>query len=101
MGAPPDDMELIAEPLWTNPLVIIAPPNHPLINDKNIPLRKLKDEPLLCANVGSGTRIAMERFFIEKKNFKLVSMIEMNSNEAIKQSVEAGLGLGYCVSPHH
>ena len=44
--------------------------------------------------VGSGTRIAMEQYFLEKKNFKLISTIEMNSNEAIKQSVEAGLGLG-------
>jgi DNA-binding transcriptional LysR family regulator len=44
--------------------------------------------------VGSGTRIAIEQFFLEKKNFKLIATIEMNSNEAIKQSVEAGLGLG-------
>ena len=94
MGSPPKDMDLIAEPFMENPLVIIAPPNHPLVGEKNIPLRKLKDEPLIMREVGSGTRIAMERFFMEKKNFKLISIIEMNSNEAIKQSVEAGLGLG-------
>lgn len=94
MGSPPDDMELIIEPFMKNPLVIIAPPNHPLVGEKNIPLKKLKNDPLLMREVGSGTRIAMERFFIEKKNFKLISTIEMNSNEAIKQSVEAGLGLG-------
>lgn len=94
MGSPPDEMELIGEPFMDNPLVIIAPPNHPLVGEKDIPLRKLKNDPLLMREVGSGTRVAMERFFMEKKNFKLTSSIEMNSNEAIKRSVEAGLGLG-------
>ena len=94
MGSPPDEMELIGEPFMDNPLVIIAPPNHPLVGEKDIPLRKLKDDPLIMREVGSGTRVAMERFFMKKKNFKLISSIEMNSNEAIKRSVEAGLGLG-------
>lgn len=94
MGSLPDDLDLVIEPFMENPLVIIAPPNHPMVDEKNIPLRKLKDEKLLMREVGSGTRIAMEKFFLEKKNFKLISTIEMNSNEAIKQSVEAGLGLG-------
>lgn len=94
MGLPPDEMDLIVEPFMENPLVIIAPPTHPLVKEKNIPLKKLKDDPFLMREVGSGTRIAMERFFIEKKRFKLKSIIEMNSNEAIKQGVQAGLGLG-------
>ncbi len=94
MGSPPADMDLIGEPFMDNPLVVIAPPSHPLVGEKDIPLKKLKDDPLLMREVGSGTRVAMERFFLEKKNFKLISSIEMNSNEAIKRSVEAGLGLG-------
>jgi len=44
-----------------NPLVIIAPPNYSLVNERNIPLRKLKDEPLLMREVGSGARNVMER----------------------------------------
>ena len=94
MGSPPADMDLVGEPFMDNPLVVIAPPSHPLVGEKDIPLKKLKDDPLLMREVGSGTRVAMERFFLEKKNFKLISSIEMNSNEAIKRSVEAGLGLG-------
>ena len=94
MGSPPGDMDLVGEPFMDNPLVVIAPPSHPLVGEKDIPLKKLKDDPLLMREVGSGTRVAMERFFLEKKNFKLISSIEMNSNEAIKRSVEAGLGLG-------
>tara|TARA_R110002096_G_scaffold403234_4_gene600772 strand:- start:612 stop:1502 length:891 start_codon:yes stop_codon:yes gene_type:complete len=99
MGSVPSNSDLIVEPFMENPLVIIAPPTHPLVNERRIPIRKIKDDTLLMREVGSGTRLAMERFFLEKKNFKLISMIEMNSNEAIKQSVEAGLGLGV-VSQH-
>ena len=94
MGSVPDDLDLVIEPFKDNPLVIIAPPDHPLVGEKNIPLHKLKNDKLLMREVGSGTRISMEKFFLEKKNFRLISTIEMNSNEAIKQSVEAGLGLG-------
>ena len=42
---------------------------------------------------GSGTRIAMERFFNER-GMRLKTGMEVGSNEAIKQSVQAGLGLG-------
>jgi DNA-binding transcriptional LysR family regulator len=42
---------------------------------------------------GSGTRIALERFFDEHQ-VKLKTSMEMASNEAVKQAVAAGLGLG-------
>jgi DNA-binding transcriptional LysR family regulator len=41
----------------------------------------------------SGTRIAIERFLSEH-GIKLESSMEMTSNDAIKQAVQAGLGLG-------
>jgi DNA-binding transcriptional LysR family regulator len=76
-----------------NPLVIIAPPDHPLAQEKNIPLKRLEQEVFLVRERGSGTRSAMERFF-EEHNIKIQTGMEIGSNEAIKQSVEAGLGLG-------
>lgn len=94
MGSLPQDADINAEPFLENPLVVITSPNHPLAKEKNIPLSKLKDDTLLMREVGSGTRLAIEHFFMKKKNFKLISIIEMNSIEAIKQSVETGLGLG-------
>jgi len=42
---------------------------------------------------GSGTRIAMERFF-NQHGIQLQAGMVMSSNEAIKQAVQAGLGLG-------
>jgi DNA-binding transcriptional LysR family regulator len=76
-----------------NPLVVVAPPEHPLADQHAIPLTRLQEETFLVRESGSGTRIAMERFFNER-GMRLKTGMEVGSNEAIKQSVQAGLGLG-------
>lgn len=93
MGQPPDDLDLAAESFLDNPLVVIAPINHPLARKKHIPLARLQNETFLIREEGSGTRIAMERFFAQR-GVKFTTGMEMSSNEAIKQAVQAGLGLG-------
>ncbi|MCO6412672.1 MAG: LysR family transcriptional regulator [Thiogranum sp.] len=93
MGKPPQKMDLVAEIFMDNPLVAIAPPSHPLAGEKNIPLQRLQEETFLIREKGSGTRSATERFFVEH-GLSLSSTMEMSSSEAIKQGVEAGLGLG-------
>lgn len=98
MGRPPEDMDLAAEPFMENPLVVIAPPSHALAGGRRVRLRDLQDESFIVREQGSGTRIAMERFFAER-GVNLSTSLEMSSNEAIKQAVEAGLGLGL-VSMH-
>ena len=93
MGQPPQDMELVAERFMDNPLVIIAPPGHALAGAQQIPLKRLLEEIFLVREEGSGTRSAVERFFAANQ-LALSTPMEMSSNEAIKQGVEAGLGLG-------
>ncbi|BAU50008.1 LysR family transcriptional regulator [Sulfurifustis variabilis] len=93
MGQPPAEMDLEAAVFRENPLVIVAPPDHPLASERRIPLERLQQEVFLVREPGSGTRIAMERFFSER-GIRLTTGMEVGSNEAIKQSVEAGLGLG-------
>jgi DNA-binding transcriptional LysR family regulator len=93
MGQPPAEMNLVAERFLENPLVVIAPPGHPLAAEKRIPPERLREETFLVREQGSGTRSAMERYFAANK-LRLATPMEMSSNEAIKQSVEAGLGLG-------
>ncbi|MCW9025327.1 MAG: LysR family transcriptional regulator [Gammaproteobacteria bacterium] len=93
MGRPPRDLDLVTEPFMDNPLVVIAPPDHPLVKEKNIPMKTLQQETFVMRESGSGTRIAMQRFFSEQ-GVSLTTGMEMTSNEAIKQAVEAGLGLG-------
>ena len=93
MGKPPDEQDLHAEPFMENPLVVVAPPDHPLLEQPDLSLRDLDNETFVVREKGSGTRIAMERFFAEHQ-VQLSRGMEMTSNEAIKQAVEAGLGLG-------
>jgi DNA-binding transcriptional LysR family regulator len=93
MGQPPEGMDLVAEHFLENPLVVIAPPDHPLAAEKRIPPERLREETFLVREQGSGTRSAMERYFAAN-DLRLVTPMEMSSNEAIKQGVEAGLGLG-------
>jgi len=93
MGRPPEGLDLVAEPFTANPLVVIAHPDHPLVAAGRVPLEWLQQETFVVRERGSGTRTAMERFFAEKK-IRLSTGMEMSSNEAIKQAVQAGLGLG-------
>ncbi len=98
MGQPPEGHDLEAQPFLENPLVVIASPNHPLAKAHDIPLERLAEEPFLGREPGSGTRNVVEKFF-EANGLKLKAAMEMNKNEAIKQAVEAGLGVGV-VSQH-
>jgi len=78
-----------------NPLIAIAHPDHPLLNNKNNSIKALNKETLITREQGSGTRITIER--ITGMHFN--SDIEINSNEAIIEAVQAGLGIGF-VSKH-
>jgi len=93
MGKPPEDQDLLYEAFLDNPLVIIAPPQHPLMHQKNISLEEIAREPFVMREQGSGTRDSAERFFA-LKNIRIQASMEMNTNGAIKQAVEEGLGLG-------
>ena len=94
MGQPPDGLELEAHPFLDNPLVVLAAPGHPLVQQQNIPLQQLREETFIERERGSGTRAAHERFFAKHGVRSFRETMEMNSNEAIKQAVQAGLGLG-------
>ena len=92
MGHPPDNLQLVTEPFMENPLVVIAPPQHPLAKQPNISLERLAEEVFVMREPGSGTRQAMERFFYDH-GLEIRKGMEMTRNEAIKQAVRAGLGL--------
>lgn len=99
MGKPPEHLHLETKELMANPLVIIAPPSHALCDsDKPIKLNTLFQQDFILREPSSGTRQALERF-MNSRGRTLHSSMEMNSNDAIKQSVAEGLGLGI-VSVH-
>jgi DNA-binding transcriptional LysR family regulator len=92
MGLPPEEVDVESEAFMENPLVVIAPPDHALAGERGIPLSRLAGEVFVMREAGSGTRLAMERFFSEH-GISLRHGMQMTRNEAIKQSVRAGLGL--------
>jgi DNA-binding transcriptional LysR family regulator len=98
MGQPPEGTDTVADPFLENPLVVIAAPAHPLARANNIQPRQLANETFLLREHGSGTRGVVERFFASHK-LPLPAHMSMDTNEAIKQSVQAGMGIGI-ISSH-
>ena len=93
MGQPPEGTDMLAEPFMQNPLVVIAAPSHALARKKKIQPKQLAHETFLLREQGSGTRGVVERFFASHR-LALPAHMEMDTNEAIKQSVQAGMGIG-------
>ncbi len=98
MGLPPEGLDLQSESFMENPLVMIAPPSHRLAGKKAVALADLAVESFVVREEGSGTRGAMERFFGEHGLNPRLELV-MTTNEAIKEAVQAGMGLAV-VSRH-
>ena len=92
MGQPPNGLDVDAADFMDNPLLLVAAPDHRLAKSKQLALKSLADETFVVRELGSGTRLAMERFFSDY-DFKPQSTVEMTGNEVIKQAIEVGLGL--------
>jgi DNA-binding transcriptional LysR family regulator len=93
MGRPPDGSQLVGTPFAPNPLAIVAAPSHPLSLRNRISPADLEHERFIVREAGSGTRIAMDRFFADV-GINIDPIMEADSNETIKQSVMAGIGIG-------
>ena len=98
MGQPPEELDVEATAFMDNPLILIANPQHPLAGESKIKIGRLSEETFVMREPGSGTRSAMMRLF-DEHGVKPKEGIQLSSNETIKQSVEAGLGLAV-VSAH-
>jgi len=93
MMLPPDELPLHSLPFRDNPLVVIAPREHPLARaGERVPLVQLTHERWLMREPGSGTRLVAEKHFAAQGFAPRVAM-SLGSNEALKHAVGAGLGL--------
>ena len=93
MSMPPDFIELEDEVFMENPLVLIAAKSA--LGKKAQPrtLADLKGQRFILREPGSGTRMAVDQHF-RKHRFSPDVRLELGSNEAIKEAVAGGLGLG-------
>ncbi len=92
-GQPPEAADIAGEGFMDNPLVVVASPAHKLATRAQLPLSALAGETLVLREAGSGTRATVERFLAAHKIVWRPGC-ELSSNEAVKQAVQAGLGLG-------
>ncbi len=89
---PPTELELVCQPILSNPLVVFARADHPLAGRRAIPFAALASEPFLMREAGSGTRlVAFEAF--DRAGIEPNVRMELSTNEAIKQAILAGLGI--------
>ena len=92
MSMVPQDMDLEFLPFLTNDIIAVAPVGHPLAQERTLRLQALEPWPLLIREAGSGTRMACEVFFKEKR-VHFGQTLEVGSAEAQKEAVVAGLGV--------
>lgn len=93
MSMPPADMDLADDILMPNPIVVIAALGDPLPREAVVPLKSLEQRPFILREQGSGTRMAADRHF-RSQRFRPEVRLELGSNDAVKESVAGGLGLG-------
>ena len=94
MGRPPTELATRAEPFAAHPHMFVAPTDHPLLKVGHPTTEHLRPYSFILRERGSGTRAAMEKFMNSQRLEPRVVM-EMTSNETIKQAVMAGMGLSF------
>ena len=94
MGRPPKEVATRSEAFAAHPLVFVCPPRHRLLDIGRPPVSAMEGYAFIVREHGSGTRTAMDAFFMEHRFEPRITM-EMSSNETIKQAVMAGLGLSF------
>lgn len=98
MSMPPAEMDLADQSFLPNPIVVIVASDDALARRRNVTLQDLAERRFILRESGSGTRMAADQFFRAEK-FRPNIRLELGSNEAVKESVAGGLGIGV-VSRH-
>lgn len=88
----PETLDLNVIRFMPNDLVPIVAEDHPLAKQETVSLTEFCREDFLIREQGSGTRHAIEQYFMNQSVSPKVKMT-VESNEAIIHSVMAGLGV--------
>jgi molybdate transport repressor ModE-like protein len=85
---------VFAEPFLDDEVVGIAAPGQLKLRRGRVSLGDLTPQTLLVREHGSSTRAVAERY-LARADYHPAKRWELDSNEAIKRSVRAGLGIGF------
>jgi molybdate transport repressor ModE-like protein len=83
-----------AEPFLDDEVIGIAAPGSLMLRDGRASVAQLADRTLLVREHGSSTRAIAERA-LARAGYEPGKRWELDSNEAIKRTVAAGLGIGF------
>ena len=97
VGELPRSPRLKAEAIATDQLVLVVSSQHALAQQGKATLKRLRSEPLIVREVGSGSRHCVEQALKTAglSPDELQIAMEVNSNEAIRAAVEKGLGAAF------
>lgn len=94
---PSRSKDVRTEPFLLDEIVLIVPAAHEWAELAAIRAEELSSVPMLMRERGSGTRhvveMALEHHHVKPASLKMA--MELDSTEAIKSAVEAGLGVGF------
>ena len=85
---------VLAEPFLEDEVVGIAAPGRLRLRRGRVGVAGISEETLLVRERGSSTRAVAERH-LARAGYRPKKRWELDSNEAIKRSVAAGLGIGF------
>jgi DNA-binding transcriptional LysR family regulator len=84
--------DIEAVPLYTEPILLVVHPGHPLANREEVTAEELASEPFITSDRSSGYWPMVEQFWASTGLAPRVTM-ELDSIEATKRMVMCGLGL--------
>jgi len=97
IGAKLNHPSLHYEKYEEDEIIVVAPPDHPLVRKKRVNLEELLKEPWIIREEGSGTQMAVEKALRKKgKSLKQFNVVmETGSTSSVKEGVKAKLGLAF------
>lgn len=93
VSLPVDNAGVTTEMLFSDELVAIGHPGHPVAKSKSITPAELAADDLILGESGGNTRRMIDDLF-DRLGIKPHVSMELARQEAINQMVEAGLGIG-------
>lgn len=92
MGRPPKGWPSRAEPFAAHPQVLVTAKDHRFAAMEMVPAQALASEGFIVREPGSGTRAAYDEY-MHAHHLRPYIVMQMSSNEAIKQAVMSGMGV--------
>lgn len=96
IGSKSSHRSLSSHELWKDELFVAVPASHPWSKRREVPVKKLYEEPFISRETGSGTLQIMEKHLREKTALKGTGSFNVvarfGSSTAVKEGIKAGMG---------